>query len=355
MRLLALSRMLLLVALLPVPTLVAQHVIHTKAGDALSGTLLSDDGKSITFRTMDGLELTMPYGDLDAQTVYRLMDARTGKIDGPGQVRVGDQAAAAGLFDAARKAYNYAVTADAALGPQVEGKLASLREAASNSLLAEAKQEIGLKHPDAAAQSLTTLLHEFPDEPAAKEGGALLDKLRTDQAAARSQSRAKALSQEVQDALAPQEKHYALMGKKINEGLQKASNQTAAIDEFKGAIDIGKSSRHSLASLKSQSSTIQGLAAAIDQLDQEFVAETVNAYIQLANVYNQRSSYNDATTAVNAGLALQPDNQQLLQLRGQIASNSAEGGGYVGWGGRGGRVPTPPNILPGVPDPHRPR
>jgi len=327
-----LSRAAFLALFLLVPPLAAQQVLNTKAGDSFEGTVVSDDGKTVTFRTAEGMEMKIPYADLDAASVHHLMAARTAKTDGPGQVLVGDQAAAAGLFVAAREAYSLALQADSSLGPAVDGKLASLRVAASNALLAQAKQDMAEKRPDVAAHTLATLMHEFPAEAAAKEGAAMLDTLHASQSAARSQAKAATLSQEVQQALAPTEAKYNEAAKKITKGLQSTKNQSASIDEFNGAIELDKSARQSLKDQQARAAAIAGLADAMKQLDQELVDQMVNAYTQLANVYNQRTSYNDATNAVNAGLALQPDNSQLLALRDQISSNAAQTGGVIGWG-----------------------
>jgi hypothetical protein len=177
-------------------------------------------------------------------------------------------------------------------------------------------------------------MHEFSDEPAAQQGRALLDSLHASQTQARSAAKAQSQSAEVQQALAPIESSYQEMGRKLKEGLQTANNQGTSLDDFKSAIEMGQSARDSLHAMQGEAAATRGLAPASQELDGELVGQMVNAYTQLANAYNQRSSYNDANTAVEQGLALQPKNQQLLQLQAQVASNSSEsgGGGYVvGW------------------------
>jgi len=312
----------------------AQQVIGTAFGQTLTGMLISDDGSKIVFQTGDGNLRTLPYSELDAQTVFRLMDARTADTDAAGQLRCGDQAAKADLFDDARQAYALAVKADPSLRGQVEVKLASLRRAASESLLVEAQHAGEHGRPDVALHDLTTLMHEFGDEPAAQQGRALLDSLHASQSQARSAAKAQSQSAEVQQALAPTESSYQAIGRKIKEGMQNASSQSSSIDDFKSAIEMGKDARDSLHELQGSAATTPGLAPASQELDGELVDQMVNAYTQLANAYNQRSSYNDANTAVEQALALQPNNQQLLQLQSQVASNASEsgGGGYVvGW------------------------
>lgn len=331
------SALLLLAWLVPAAGAAAQTVIGTAFGQTLTGELISDDGSKIVFRTNEGTQMTLPYSELDAQTVFRLMDPKTPENDAAGQLKLGDQAAAAKLFDDARQAYALAVKAEPSLTAQVDAKLADLRRAASESLLAEAQHAGEHGRPDVAMHDLTTLMHEFPDEPAAQQGRALLDSLHASQSKARSAAKAQSQSAEVQQALAPIESSYQAMGKKIKEGLQQASEQTVAIDDFNSAIEDGKSARDSLHVLQGSAASTPGLGPASQELDGELVDQLVNAYTQLANVYNQRGSYNDANSAVAQGLALQPKNQGLLQLQSQIASNSSEsgGGGYVvGWRGR---------------------
>ena len=318
----------------------AQQVIGTAFGQTLTGELISDDGSKIVFRTGEGTQMTLPYSELDAQTVFRLMDAKTAPTDAAGQMRCGDQAAAAKLFDDARDAYALAVKADPSLTDQVDAKLTALRRAASESLLAEAKHASEHGRPDVALHDLTTLMHEFSDEPAAQEGRAMLDSLQASQTKARSAAKAQSQSAAVQQALAPIESSYQEMGKKIKEGMQNAASQSTAINDFNSAIETGKSARDSLHQMQGQAAATPGLAAASQELDGELQDQIVNAYTQLANVYNQRSSYNDANTAIQQGLVLEPKNQDLLQLQSQIASNSADssvsvvgGNGYVAGGG----------------------
>lgn len=331
MKLARLSASLVLAALALSPALAAQQVIVTKAGQSFSGSLISDDGKSIKFNTNDGLQMTLPYGDLSPATLYRLMAPKVARDDGPGQLKLGDQAAAADLFNDARQAYSRAVAADTALADQVAAKLATLRAAASQSLLADAKSAAEHGRPDVAQHDLALLMHEFPGEAATQEGSAMLQSLQASQAAARSKSRSAALSQEIQQALALVEKTYAEMGTKITKGLQATGNETDAIDDFKSVVAMGTQARLDLKEVATQQASLQGMAAAAKSLDDELVSRMVDGYTQMANAYNQRTSYNDANTAVNQGLALEPNNQNLLQLRQQIASNSAEGGAVVGW------------------------
>jgi hypothetical protein len=154
-------------------------------------------------------------------------------------------------------------------------------------------------------------MHEFPDEPAAQQGRALLDSLHAKQTQARSAAKAQSQSAEVQQALAPIESSYQEMGRKIKAGMQSASSQSTEIDDFNSAIEMGKSARDSLHAMQGGAATTPGLAPASQELDGELVDQLVNAYTQLANAYNQRTSYNDANTAVDQGLALQPKNQGL--------------------------------------------
>ena len=331
------SALVLLAWIVPAAGAAAQTVIGTAFGQTLTGELMSDDGSKIVFQTDGGTEMTLPYSELDAQTVFRLMYPKIADTDAAGQLKLGDQAAKAKLFDDARDAYALAVKDDPSLTHQVDAKLADLRRAASESLLAEAQHAGEYGRPDVALHDLTTLLHEFPDEPAAQQGRAMLDSLDASQNQARTAAKKQSQSADVQQALAPIESSYQSMGKKIKEGMQQAGQQTVAIDDFNSAIEDGKSARDSLHELQGSAATTPGLGPASQELDGELVDQLVNAYTQLANVYNQRGSYNDANTAIEQGLALEPKNQNLLQLQSQIASNASDfsGGGYVvGWRGR---------------------
>jgi Tfp pilus assembly protein PilF len=117
-----------------------------------------------------------------------------------------------------------------------------------------------------------------------------------------------------------------------------------AINKFTNAVQVATDARAQLQSLASSGNSTPGLPQAISQLDAELVAQICNADVQLASVYNQRSSYNDAAGVVNSGLAIDPKNEELLAMRNQISSNSASSGySYGPWYGRrvGGPIATP--------------
>jgi hypothetical protein len=317
-------------------------VITMKSGDVYQGAVVSDDGKQVMFRTTDGMELGLPLADMSLGSVYQVELGRVALTDGPGQMKLGDEAAAAGLWANAKRHYHQAVEDDASLETQFEAKMAALRDDTGNALLAEAKENLKRGDQAGAATHLSLLLTQVPQCSAAKEASQMLDTLHAQMNAERQTKVGAERSTEIQQALAPAESAYQTSMRLVKEGLQAGSDQGRAINQFKSAVQTGDDGRAQLKSLASSGNSTPGLAQAISQLDAELVAQICNADVQLASVYNQRSSYNDASGVVNSGLAIDPTNEQLLAMRTQIASNSANSGyGYGPWVGRRAAIATP--------------
>ncbi len=318
-------------------------VITMKSGDTYTGQVLSDNGKELMFRTSAGLELGLPHSELSPATTYQISLGLIDKTDGHGQMLLGDEAMAAGLWAQAKLHYHQAVEADASLESQFNAKMTALSNATGAALLGEAKQNVQGGDKPGAFTHLSQLLTEVPHAACAPEASQLLETLHTAVAAQRQATQKAQRSSEITEALAPAEQAYQTSLRLVKEGLQAGSDQSTAIDKFKAGVSSGNDGLTRLKSVNEQNSNTPGLAQAVAQLNTELVAQVVNADIQLANVYNVRSSYIDASGAVNSGLALDPKNEQLLALRSEIASNSASSGSCYGpWvGRRSGPVATP--------------
>ena len=320
----------------------AQDVITMKSGDVYQGTVVSDDGKQVVFQTTAGMELGLPLADMSLESVYQIDLGRIALTDAPGQMKLGDEAAAAGLWAQAKRHYHQAVEDDAKLEPQFDAKMAALRNDTGNALLAEAKQNLAQGDQAGAATHLSLLLTQVPQSSAARDASQMLDTLHARMSTERQASVKSAQSAEIQQALAPVENAYQTSLRLVKQGLQAGSDQGAAIDQFRNAIQVATDGRSQLQTLGASGNTTPGLPQAISQLDKELVAQICNADVQLASVYNQRSSYNDAAGVVNTGLAIDPTNEELLAMRTQISSNSASSGyGYGPWYGCRGPVATP--------------
>ena len=316
-------------------------VITMKSGDIYQGSVVSDDGKQVVFRTMDGMELGLPFADMSAGSVYQISAGRVALTNGPGQMKLGDEAAAAGLWANARRHYHQAVEDDASLESQFNTKMEALRNDTGNALLAEAKECLKRGDQAGAATHLSLLLTQVPQCSAAKEASQMLDQLHAQMGAERQTQQKSQQSAEIQQALQPIESAYQTSMSLVKQGLQAGSDQGQAINLFNQAVQTATDARAQLQTLTASGDPTPGLPQAAKQLDSELVAQIVNADIQLASVYNQRGSYNDANGVVNTGLALEPTNEQLLQLRAEIASNSASGSTYGPWVGRRAAIATP--------------
>jgi len=310
-------------------------VIHMKSGDIYRGVVLSADSRQVMFKTDDGMQLGLPFAEMTPATTYQISRGLVAATDGPGQLKLGDEAAAAELWAIAKLHYHQAVEADPSLESQFEAKMAALLDDTGNALLAEAKANLARGDQAGAATHLSLLLTEVPHASSAAEASKMLDTLHATMASERQAKQLAEQSAEIKQALAPAERAYADSVKRTKEGLQAGTDQGRAIDNFKSAVSRGDEGRSELKNLTASDNKTPGLAEAITQLDGELVAQIVNADIQLASVYNQRSSYNDAAGVVNSGLAIDRTNAQLLAMRDQVASNAASNGAVYGpWTGR---------------------
>jgi len=331
-------------------------VITMKSGHVYQGAIVSLDSKTLMFRTGGGEELGLAVSELSPATLYQISLGRIAQSDGPGQMTLGDEALAAGLFARAKLHYHQAVEDDASLEGQFNAKMAALVDATGKALLDEAKQNLLGGDSAGAITHLSLLMIEVPQSSSAQEASQMLDTLHAQVAAQRQAAQQAQQTAAITQALAPAEQSYQASLKYTKEGLQAGSNQGAAINSFNSAVSRGNDGLAQLKSLTAQGSNTPGLADAITKLNSELVAQVINADIQLANVYNVRSSYNDAAGVVNKGLALDPKNEQLLALRSEIAANSASSGSTYGpWTGRrvGGPVPTPYDRGGAVPAPYK--
>lgn len=320
----------------------AQDVITMKSGDQYQGSVVSDNGKEVLFRTTDGEEMGLPLADMSPESVYQIDLGRIALTDAKGQMQLGDEAAAAGLWANAKRHYHQAVEDDPSLESQFDSKMEALRNDTGNALLAEAKENLKTGDQAGAATHLSLLLTQVPQASAAKEASTMLDTLHANMSEQRQATQKTEQSAEIQQALTPAERAYQDSQRLVKEGLQAGTDQGRAIDLFNQAVQRGNDGRNELKTLSSSGNTTPGLPQAMKQLDGELVGQICNADVQLANVYNQRSSYNDANAVVNSGLAIDPTNEELLSLRSQIASNSASNSyGYGPWYGRRRPVATP--------------
>ena len=87
----------------------AQDVITMKSGDVYQGTVVSSDGKQVLFQTTAGMELGLPLADMSPGSVYQISLGSVALTDAPGQMKLGDEAAAAGLWAQAKRHYHQAV------------------------------------------------------------------------------------------------------------------------------------------------------------------------------------------------------------------------------------------------------
>lgn len=304
----------------------AQDSITLKDGRVVSGDIIGDDGRQITVRLADGAEMKEPYGNLGAPTLYLLAARKAARDDGPAQIKVAELASAAGQYSDAVTHYGMAERADPGQKDAIEAKLAKLRAAASQAQLTQAKWELSNGRHAQGEHRLSTSMHDFPDEPAAAGAKILLDGLHADQQRALAAKH----SADTLAKLDPAQKALAESRQKVKDGLGNAKNQSVCIDDFKAAVREGERGLDEVKQTRQRDASTADAAA---DLKSQLVSAVVNADIQLATAYQQRTSYNDAAAAVADGLSVDPTNAQLLAMQQSIAGNVAENASGYGWYG----------------------
>jgi tetratricopeptide (TPR) repeat protein len=310
------------------------ETLHFLAGNSMQGQVLSDDGSEVQLKTVEGMQMTVRYGDLTPRTVYRLMLARTQKDDATGQVAIGDYAATHDLWAYAQRHYDYAVAADPSMQADVQKKLDALHVSASDGMLADAQHAAKVGRDKDAKHTLSTLVQQFPHEQAADKATTILGDMKEKAKAAHDEQLKAKHDKDTVQALKPISKKLNVIIDKNHDGLANSKDQSRSIEDFKHALKECGLADDDLADLVKKNQDNQQLLDGAKDLESKLQDQYMQAVNNLANAYNLRGSYPDAMSLVNKALARFPDNQQLLNLRAQIAANSSNDG-IGAWGGRG--------------------
>ncbi len=337
-------RILLTVALVILVTATAVHAqdvdrVETNAGKLYEGTIVSDDGETVEFRTRAGMTLTLPYDSLTLKTRYRLRRDRT-PDDADAQADLADWCVDQTLYEDAERHYRAALAADATKSDEINARIARARTKAANELLERAKSMQASNLKDDARMVLTTIVKELPLEPAAKEAAALLAGDNEDRKQSAFARRAE-LSRGAPAGELPPEgerevrasgepfseaayqtfgqviEHYRSMLDNTHEGLVDG-NQSGAIKSFEKALKDGDKARKEVEEIRPRGAGDEEIAEALALVDGKLEEAIVECRIHLADAYMLRESYNQAAEAVNKGLAEYPQNPRLRSAKDRL-------------------------------------
>ena len=306
------------------------QTLYLANGKTIKGTLLQENGVLVRLRTSSG-ERQIEYSELAPRSVYRLEKGRTPPDDGLGLAKLGDLARKAGYWAHASRHYRDALAADASLAPRLETSMAELREEASQDVLARAREDVQKKKVKDAEKNLTTILTEFPDEPAAVEAATMLDRIHSESQRTRSipssDERLAKLFETPRKELerAANFNHKGLVNRNQSRALGSYKNALKNLD--KAVKQIGK-----IEEKYSDDRQVQAMARSLgDEVSDLYVTTTLN----MVSVYMVQTSYNKALEAVNTALAMSPKNERLLNTRARIEYATSDSDWGFGWVRRG--------------------
>jgi len=302
------------------------QTLYFTSGKAIKGTLLEDNGALIRLRTSSG-ERQIEYSELAPRSVYRLEKGRTPPDDGLGLAKLGDLARKAGYWAHASRHYRDALAADASLAPRLEASMAELREEASQDVLSRAREDVQKKKVKDAEKNLTTILTEFPDEPAAVEAAAMLDRIHSDSQRTRS--------------IPSSDERLAKLFETPRKELERAANfnhkglvnrnQSRALGSYKNALKNLDKAGKQLDKIEEKYPDDRQILAMVRSLGDEVSDLYVTTTLNMVSVYMVQTSYNKALEAVNTALAMSPKDEQLLNTRARIEYATSDSDWGFGW------------------------
>jgi len=301
------------------------QILYLASGKKVSGTLIADNGLVLKLRTSSG-ERDLRYEELAPRSIYRLEKGRTPRTDGLGLMKLGDLAREAGFWAHANRHYKEALKVDPALRPRIETALAGLREEASQAVLAEAREDMRKKRVKDAEKHLTAVLNEFPDERAAVEAAAMLDRIHTQDRTRSVPARDKQLEKLFASAVSDLE--YAADSN--HKGLTSKS-QSRSINSYRNAISRLERGRKKLAGIEKKNKDDRVVVERADELDAQAIELYVTTSLNLVSSYMVQTSYNEALKAANAAVAVAPTDQRLLSARARIENAAADSDWGFGW------------------------
>ncbi len=336
----------------------AQVTLELASGKTIEGRVVSDDGAEVEFEGKDGMTARLKYELLSPRGQLTLRALRTPDRDAKAQLALAEWCVTERLYEQARLHFRKALDADASMTEEITKRVAVARKTASKELLTRAKAEQKAGKDADARKLLTTIVQELPLEPAAEEAARLLAEHTAERKQNVMKPRASAgraasgedggarggadesgqWSADVLDTLKPAIDLYHKMLDANQTGLTSKS-QSTAINSFEKSLDDGKKARKAVDKVRGKAVAGDELSQALVVADDKLAEIMADTRIHLSDAYLLRTSYNQATEVVNAGLAEDPRNERLLAQRSRItsAASNNDGGWIIGVGRGGGR------------------
>lgn len=289
-----------------------------KDGTLVQGKIRKDTGEAIVVADAWGKETTVPYGDIDPRTLFRLKMGRVKRSDGRGQLELAQFACDLGLWAQSRKHYRWAETADSKLHAEIDAGLEKLRDKAGASLLMQARQAAAAGNVDKAQRLLTTIIRELPDESVARLATQELAKIQPSARKQDVEAYRRKISPRLKAVLAPARQHYERMLDQRHKGQSSIIYGDKAIPHFQNAVQSGNMARRMWRQIKNQHRNDAELNEIVAFVDQTLNQNLVELHLHLAKIYSDKRQYGAAQKEVDKAIRISPSDGKANSLRMQI-------------------------------------
>ncbi len=321
----------------------AAELIFLKDGTVVKGEVTASTEKSVT-AVVEGTTYTVSAEKFDPHFFYRVRDKALGN-DAAGRIQLAKYAVQNDMFTRAKAQVDQAEAIDPEFVKKFrEVELPKIADGIADRLLKAARRAQRAGSTKMAKKYASLILIKFEGTKAEAEAEKVLDEVQKtidDKTAALRAQREK-MAQQLEDAKARQvavERENALKpiekvldsATRLNHLGLTAKGMTDAKNKFEtAAVKFENALR--MAETRLKSSTDEETTKNLQHLQQEALSGGVQAYLNAANAYSSRGSYQNATKMTNKALALDPNSQEAKSLRASVSTASG------GWGfRRGGR------------------
>ncbi len=319
----------------------AQELIFLKDGTVVKGEITASTENSVT-AVVNGETYTVSADKFDPHFYYRVRDKALGN-DAKGRIQLALYAIDNNLFFRAKAQFEQAKSIDPKIAEEFKAKQwPKLKEAVGQKLLSAANRAFRNGSNKMAKKYCSLILTKLDDTKAYAAADDLIDKIQQkidEKQDARAEQRRKMAAQKEETAekmsaakrdsiLTPVEKERDAAERINHKGLE-AKNLTDAKGKFESAASkFGTALK--MIEKRRKDTTDEQTIEALNLLKQECQTGGVQAYLNLANLYSSRGSYQNALKACNQALAIDPNNEEAKSLRAEISTTA---GGW-GFGGR---------------------
>jgi hypothetical protein len=304
----------------------AQETIKLKGGERVTGRATAYDAqkKVLSFRKSDGKEVQFSNDQLDMRSLYLVYASVIEDSNGKGQLQLANVARDAGLYKHAVRRYGIAEKADPSLKSQIDSELAILRDSAAKFCLKHATDAKAAGKTKDVEKWCAILLDKLPEQPEANIARAMLDETYVAERHAKDdaleEKHAELLKKDLQDG----KRRYDRMIERTKEGLT-ATSSSQSTKLWDGAIEDGQFVLKELERIEKDYKDDAAVQEGVQKYTRLTIDQMVDVYMHLSSYYTTRTSYENARQSVNAALALDPKNAQVLAQRARIEQAVAEG------------------------------